>query len=433
MGLLGDFGNFIKTPEGQGLLSAAFGGMAGARPGQPWNTAGRAGLAGLLGYQNAQENQQASKLADLKTQSLEEQMATQAKMREAAKGSLLSPEQVSLMNGQGPTLANADRIGAAPPQFDMQGYLAKLWAIDPMQAMQVQASMAKETPFSKVDPKDYTPESVAKFAQTRSYADLQPVRKMELAPSGVAYNPYQLTPGQVFQNPNQLMNIGPDGQFAVNQPLVNAKQTIARAGASNVNVMTKQETEEAKTVGKGFGDQFVSIQQAGTDAGGKLARLDRMSQLIQGVNTGKLEPARMQVSALADSFGLQIDPNLPAKQAIEALSNELALQARNPSGGAGMPGAMSDKDREFLVNISPGLSKTPEGNALIIDTARKLARRDQDVARLAREYRKRHGTIDEGFYDELQRFSAANPLFNSQQPASGQSGSGAGWSIRQVK
>lgn len=68
MGLLDGLGEFVKTPEGQGLLSAAFGGMAGARRGQPWNTAGRAGMAGLLGYQQANENIQKQADTELNNQ-----------------------------------------------------------------------------------------------------------------------------------------------------------------------------------------------------------------------------------------------------------------------------------------------------------------------------------------------------------------------------
>jgi len=45
--------DFIKTPEGIGLLSTAFGGFAGARRGQPLNSLGRAGLAGITGYNTA--------------------------------------------------------------------------------------------------------------------------------------------------------------------------------------------------------------------------------------------------------------------------------------------------------------------------------------------------------------------------------------------
>lgn len=49
--------DFVKTPEGQGLLSAAFGGLAGARRGQPLNSIGRGGLAGLAGYASAQDRE----------------------------------------------------------------------------------------------------------------------------------------------------------------------------------------------------------------------------------------------------------------------------------------------------------------------------------------------------------------------------------------
>lgn len=49
--------SFFATPEGQGLLAAGFGGLAGARRGQPLNSIGRGGLAGLAGYANAQDQQ----------------------------------------------------------------------------------------------------------------------------------------------------------------------------------------------------------------------------------------------------------------------------------------------------------------------------------------------------------------------------------------
>jgi len=191
------------------------------------------------------------------------------------------------------------------------------------------------------------------------------------------------------------------------------KTTTHQPSASN-NVTIKQEGAEAQTVGKAFGDQYSSILNAGVEANGKLSRLDRMQGLLDGVNTGKLTPLGTEVAALAESMGIKIDKNLGNKQAAQALSSEIALQLRNPAGGAGMPGAMSDKDREFLVGMTPGLAKTPEGNRLIIETARKLAKRDQDVARLAREYRQKNGSMNEGFYAELQRYADASPLFSTK-------------------
>lgn len=41
----------------------------------------------------------------------------------------------------------------------------------------------------------------------------------------------------------------------------------------------------------------------------------------------------------------------------------------------------------------------------------KVAEREKEVAKLARDYRKRTGRFDEGFFDELATFSAKNPMF----------------------
>jgi hypothetical protein len=79
-----------------------------------------------------------------------------------------------------------------------------------------------------------------------------------------------------------------------------------------------------------------------------------------------------------------------------------------------MPGALSDADRVYLQSMTPGLTKTPEGRKLISETMVTLAKRDQEVAKLARDYRKKNNGFDEGFYDELRTWSAANPLFTPQ-------------------
>lgn len=47
--------DFLNTPAGMGLLSAAAGGLAGARRGTPLNNIGRGAVSGLMGYSNAQD------------------------------------------------------------------------------------------------------------------------------------------------------------------------------------------------------------------------------------------------------------------------------------------------------------------------------------------------------------------------------------------
>lgn len=210
-----------------------------------------------------------------------------------------------------------------------------------------------------------------------------------------------------LMNEWQSMPEGP-GKVLLGQRL----QTMStHAPASQAVVNMKQETEENKAVGKAFGEQYSNLMNADMMASGKIAKYDQLSQLLDGVNTGRLTPVGTDVAAFAKSLGLDIDPKLGNKQAAEALSNAMTLELRNPSGGAGMPGALSDKDREFLTKMSPGLGKDPAANKSIIDTAKKLAQREKDVAKIARAYRKKNGTLDEGFYEELAVFSEKNPLF----------------------
>lgn len=178
-----------------------------------------------------------------------------------------------------------------------------------------------------------------------------------------------------------------------------------------VRIGMQQETAESAKVGSGFGEEYNTIQKAGFNASSKINNLNRINQLLEGVDTGKLTPAATNIAAYAASAGFNIDPKLGNKQAAEALAGEIALQLRNPSGGAGMPGSLSDNDLRFLRSMTPGIEKSPEGRKLIVETGMKLAKRDQEVAKIVRDYRKANGHMDEGVYDELAKFSAEHPLF----------------------
>lgn len=187
---------------------------------------------------------------------------------------------------------------------------------------------------------------------------------------------------------------------------------------------------QAEDIAKFHAQNFVETQQAGKAAQKQAYLLDRTEQLMQGVETGKLTEWGMTGAAYARSFNIELDPKLPAKQAMQSLVGEMALQNRNPAGGAGMPGAMSDADREFLKNMSPNLAQTPEGRRLVVETKRKILQRDQEVAQLAREYRaKNNGRIDDGFAQTLQDYANSHPLFPQARP---QQQPGVGWSIQEV-
>ena len=345
----------MMTQMALGLLSA---GGPSSRPVSLGQAMGQAGQMGMQGYRDAQNNQ----MNQMKLDELKKRMAF-----------------MQNMNLQSPNLAQDALVAGA---LDLKDYLT-LQAKDKPELVELD------------DPAN--PGRTVKKWVTPGKSD----------GTNIGYAPMKTPEGMRYEN----------GQLVGIPGYVDMKKQIAAAGRTTINNNNYQEKEEDKAIGKSFGEFYSDLQKAGFAASGKIARYDRLGQLLTGVQTGKLTPATTQISALADSLGVSIDPNLPAKQAAEALSNEIALQLRNPSGGAGMPGALSDKDREFLVSMTPGLGKTPEGNQLIIETAKKLAKREMDVAKIARNYRSKHGRVDEGFYQELANFSNANPLFSPSTSA----------------
>jgi hypothetical protein len=119
----------------------------------------------------------------------------------------------------------------------------------------------------------------------------------------------------------------------------------------------------------------------------------------------------MKVASTANSLGIKIDPKLPDKEAAGALARELALTLRATGQGSGMPGALSDADREFLVSMSPNLAQTAAGRKKVIDSHVALAQREADVAQFARNYENKYGRLDNGFFTQLSEYSKKNPVF----------------------
>jgi len=163
---------------------------------------------------------------------------------------------------------------------------------------------------------------------------------------------------------------------------------------------------------KSFAETYVQSQDAARAARTSLGELDRLEEALSNDSVysgagGELILKAKKVGAL---LGMDVE-GVPDSEVIRALGSQMALKLRNPAGGAGMPGALSDKDREFLVSMTPGLGQTKAGNLLMIEAARRVAERDLEVARLARQYRRDNGKMDAGFYDLLDATFGDGDLF----------------------
>jgi hypothetical protein len=173
--------------------------------------------------------------------------------------------------------------------------------------------------------------------------------------------------------------------------------------------------------GKRSEESLGDIQKGGVAARQQLQNWQVLRDLVN--NPALLQgPMAKQFSVplrrMAEFFGVKTD-GLKETAIFESLINEMALQGRNPAGGAGMPGSMSDKDLAFLQSIVPALGNTREANALLIDIRMRMLKRQAEVAELARRYKaNKDGRFDpDGFEDALKQWADANPLFSDAERA----------------
>lgn len=179
---------------------------------------------------------------------------------------------------------------------------------------------------------------------------------------------------------------------------------------------TEADKKFSETLSGEMAKTYSDLLRADFNAPSSIAKYDRLGSLLANVNTGRFTGTTTDIKAAAKSLGfdlqaLGIGDDVAPAQAARALSNQLALELRNPAGGAGMPGAMSDSDRRFLEGMVPSLENDPNAIPMMIDFRKRLAQREQQVAKMARAYKKRTGGFDDGFYEDLSSWSAGNPMF----------------------
>jgi hypothetical protein len=214
----------------------------------------------------------------------------------------------------------------------------------------------------------------------------------------------------------------PDGQggWKPNEALVGVKTQISKAGAPKVDARTynTQESEQSKVYGKALGEQRATIMNMGIEAPKRLAQVDRMEELLSGIEGGRLAPAMTDVQSSLNSVGIKVGSNLGSKEAAEALAVEMALKMRPPGSGP-----MTDKDFDNFLRTAPSLAKSAEGRRQITSTVRAAIQRDLQAADFMRQYSEaNNGVIDDRFFQQLQNFYVQNPVVTPDMPATNSRG-----------
>lgn len=403
--------DFISSPAGVGLLSAVAGGMAGARRGTPINNVGRGLVTGLQGYAGAQdqlkqesENALTKQMRQMQMQQLQQQMEQQ-KAQQAWKAGLpgvmnkkvdvTAPFQADDPFGEGIGAGLSNIVGQAPDMQARQDYL-----------------MQPDSPFAdKLIERELFPQKKAPIKVGERLIDPDTYQPVYEAPVQVDYNKPFLPDG----SPNPAYQ-----EYATRKAREGAPRVDI--GPTRVENITTQESEGSKVYGRGLGEMQVDIQKQGFTAPTRIANLDRMTQLLEGVDSGRFSGAGLEVARFAKSFGLNVDPKLGNKQAAEALAIEMALQMREPGSGP-----MTDKDFDNYLNTVPSLAKTAEGRKQITATLKAKARRDIEISKMARAYAKQNrGVVDDNFLDQVSDYMAKNPVVPIAQDF------GGGWKMEKV-
>lgn len=229
------------------------------------------------------------------------------------------------------------------------------------------------------------------FSPPESSADLQ------------AYNLYQKQATAAGQQP---------------LPFLDFKTKLAAAGATRVNNSTNVNTGEKeydKALNKDLADLFLGYQKSGRNAASAKNTLDLMENLTNDPNFysgsgGELVTRGKQALV---SMGLADPKAASANELFGSLGNKLVIDAAGGSLGA----QISNGDVKFIQGTVPGLEKTPDGNRQMIGMQRKLYERQQQTAKMARDYAmKNGGRLDYKFDEMLSDYAEKNPLFKGAAP-----------------
>lgn len=428
----------FDDPKTLGLLSMGLG-LLGSR-GRFGEALGQAGLQGINAMQQATDRRTKKQMQDFQMRQLTREEAA-AKKKETDEQAMLEAARASFTPGfvgtPGTQMVNdalppdlqigaQAPIPARPSAFDQRAFIDRMRMINPLEAMKLEQSFKKETPFNKVDPKDYTTESVAKFAQTGNYGDLIPARKMEVA-EGQVYDPYNVKPGTAFQKrPNMAADLlvpGPDGSLIPNEPLLRAKRDIARAGASNVSVNTAAKpmlTELGKGVGESINSAFTGAQSAAQT----LANANQIASALPKAITGPTANVRLQLAQVGQMMGVGGANTAEVLQNTRAVMQGLARQELAAAGQMRGQGQITESERAILRKAEAGqineMTK-PELEAFV-SAIRKTAN-----ARIASHQRN---------LDRLSQDPNAQPMVDYMRvevPQSVPLGGAGSWGIQEVK
>lgn len=349
MGLLDDFSQFVKTPEGMGLLSAVAGGLAGANRGTPINNLGRAGLAGVMGYGNALDRQERTAENAVQNQLRQAQMAEFAR-----KQKIVEAQQAWLQSN--PNAPEEVKAGVVPFEkwWERQNPKVEPYTLTPgSKRYGADNSVVAEVPIERKLPEGMQLDNQGNLVEIPGYVSM----KQKIAAAGRA--PAQ--PAQPYYSPvvDATRGVGTfdhrSGQMKWDQP------TPVIKPADSPELQGK--IAEAEKLGAETGKQK-SLMQGKEDALASVKEANKM--LNQGIYSGAY--ANLKMKGAKYTPGVSTDTAARTEEFMAYIGNTVVPRLQEFGGND------SNEELRYLRGIMGG-EITMEEKALkkiLADSERKI-------------------------------------------------------------
>lgn len=219
----------------------------------------------------------------------------------------------------------------------------------------------------------------------------------------------------VTNAPNAFTSRRPEDEAAATEQArilaqLGLSDQVGQAEARNRSLLTQAEGTTKAGV-----DYLGDLNDRASKASTEEARLQQLEYALSRTYSGFGAEQLLTLRQIGGAFGIGDTETLGAGELARSISNQLALGLRNPAGGEGMPGNLSNADREFLQRSVPSLQNSPEGWREMIDMRRRLNQYALAQSREANRYLEAGGNAA-NLRSHMQRWAEANPLFAAPEP-----------------
>jgi hypothetical protein len=213
-------------------------------------------------------------------------------------------------------------------------------------------------------------------------------------------------------NGSWSVHILPNGQVMRINSKTNATQILPGNYAKAED--TPKEIERQKLEAKNEDARYTTTQDAVGAADEALSTIKQLRAAVQNkdVTFGGLGNSAATAKNIAYSLGMDVK-GLTDTQIVEKLSTQMQL-----AKGKLLPGAISNYEDQLMGKANGlGLDKSREANLASLDALEALHNHTKTLAAAARDYKKAHGALDDGWDAYRTQYAPATPTTTSVPPA----------------